>query len=199
MLPTRGFRHVYNKQCYVKHTECFNATHSCQKQMVENVVQTGLQVANKVQENLSASNIRDKVISFIPECVNKTSTTLNKKKEAAVMGMQNSEPCTSTGVQTSRKSTSLIPKRKTTTTSKASTLPKSQTSKKNSNSPPPTPPPRRSSSIITTAQIHMPPMTTRSAAKHANQPLSTQAPANVAMQNYVNQKTKSAKKAVGEC
>ena len=91
--------------------------------MVKNVVQTGFQVANKVQENLSASNIQDKVISFIPECVNKISTTLNKKKVAAVMGMQNSEPC---GVQTSRKSTSLIPKRKTTTTFKASALPKSK-------------------------------------------------------------------------
>ena len=44
----------------------------------------------------------------------------------------------------------------------------------------------------------MPPMTTRSAAKNANSPLPTQAPANVAMQNYVKQKNKSAKKAVGE-
>ena len=116
---------------------------------------------------------------------------------AAVMGMQNPEPCTSTGVQTSRKSTNLIPKRKTTTTFEASTHPKSQPSKKNSNSPP-TPQPRRSFSTTTTAQIHMPPMTTRSAAKDTNPPLPTQAPANVAMQNYVKQKTKSAKKAVGE-
>ena len=131
--------------------------------MVKNVVQTGFQVANKVQENLSASNIWDKVISFIPECVNKISTTLNKKKVAAIMGMQNPEPYTSTGVQTSRKSTSLIPKRKTTITSKTLTLPKSQASKKNSNSPP-TPPPR-GSSTTTTAQIHMPPMTTRSGPK----------------------------------
>ena len=67
MIPSRGFRHVHNKQCHVEHTECFNATHSCKKQMVKNVVQTGFQVANKVQENLSASNIPDKVISFIPE------------------------------------------------------------------------------------------------------------------------------------
>ena len=44
----------------------------------------------------------------------------------------------------------------------------------------------------------MPPMTTRSAAKNANPPLPSQAPANVAMQNYVKTKTKSAKKAVGE-
>ena len=57
MLPTRGFGHVCNKQCHVEHTEHFNATHSCKKQMVQNVVQTGFQVANKVQENLSASNI----------------------------------------------------------------------------------------------------------------------------------------------
>ena len=44
----------------------------------------------------------------------------------------------------------------------------------------------------------MPPMTTRSAAKNANLPLAMQAPANVAMQKYVKQKSKSAKKAVGE-
>ena len=187
MPSTRGLRHVCNKQCHVEHTECFNATHSCKKQMVKNFVQTGFQVANKVQENLSASNIQDKVISFIPECVNKISTTLNKKKAAAVMGMQNPEPCTSTGVQTSRKSTSLIPKRKTTTTSKASTLPISQASKKGCNSPP-TPPPRRSSSSTTTVQIHMPPMTTRSVAKIMQ----------IHQFNYVKQKTKSAKKAIGE-
>ena len=153
--------------------------------MLKNVVQTGFQVANKVQENLSANNIQDKVISFIQECVNKISTTLNKKKVTAVMGMQNPEPCTSAGVQISRKSTSLILKRKTTTTSKASTHPKFQPSKKNSNSPPTPPPPRRSSSTTATAQIHMPSMTTRSAAKNANPPLPTQAPAYVALQNYV--------------
>ena len=178
MPPTTGFRHVCNKQCHVEHTEHFNATHSCEKQMLKNVVQTGFQVADKMQENLSASNIQDKVISFIPECVNKISTTLNKKKVAAGMGMQNSEPCTSTRVQTSRKATSLIPKRKTTSSK---------------------PPPRRSSSSTTTVQIHMPPMMTRSAAKKiANPPFPTQAPANVAMQNYVKQKAKSVKKAVGE-
>ena len=104
------------------------------------------------------------MISFIPECVNKISTTLNKKKVAAVVGMQNPGPCTSTGVQTARKSTSLIPKRKTTTTSKASTLPKSQASKKSCHSPL-TPPSKRSSSSTTTVQVHMPPLTTRSAAK----------------------------------
>ena len=153
MPPTRGFRHVCNKQCHVEHTECFNATHSCKKQMVKNIFQTGFQVANKVQENLSASNIQDKVISFISECVNKISTSLNKKKVAVVMGMQNPEPCTSTGVQTSRKSTSLIPKRKTTTTSKASTLSKSQASKKKFQFFP-TPPPRRSSSTTTTADSY---------------------------------------------
>ena len=41
-------------------------------------------------------------------------------------------------------------------------------------------------------------MITRSAARNANPPLPTQAPANVAMQNYMRQKTRSAKKAVGE-
>ena len=51
--------------------------------MLKNVVQTSFQVANKVQENLSASNIPDKVLSFIPECVNKISTTLNKKKSGS--------------------------------------------------------------------------------------------------------------------
>ena len=44
----------------------------------------------------------------------------------------------------------------------------------------------------------MPPMTIRSAAKNTNPPLPTQAPANVAIQNYVKQKAKSAKKAVRE-
>ena len=28
MIPTRGLRHVCNKQCHVEHTEHFNATHS---------------------------------------------------------------------------------------------------------------------------------------------------------------------------
>ena len=90
--------------------------------MVKNVVNTGLEVVNKVQENLSPSDIRDKVVSFISECVSNLTGTLNKKKVAAVMSMQNPEPCTSTGVQTSRKSTSLIPKR-ITTTPKASSVP----------------------------------------------------------------------------
>ena len=57
MPPTRGFRHVCNKQCHIEHTEHFNATHNFEKQMVKNVVQTGFQVANKVQENLPASNM----------------------------------------------------------------------------------------------------------------------------------------------
>ena len=35
MPPTRGFRHVYNKQCHVEYTEHFIATHSCKKQMVK--------------------------------------------------------------------------------------------------------------------------------------------------------------------
>ena len=79
MPHARGFRHVCNKQCHLEHTKHFNATHSCKKHLVKNVVQRGFQVANKVQDNLSASNILHKVISFIPECVNKISTTLNKK------------------------------------------------------------------------------------------------------------------------
>ena len=86
---TRGFRHACNKKCHVEHTEHFNATNSCKKQMVTNVDQTGLQVVNKVQENLSACNVQDKVVSFIPECVNKIPNTLNKKKVATVVGMQN--------------------------------------------------------------------------------------------------------------
>ena len=40
------------------------------------------------------------------------------------------------------------------------------------------------------------PMITRSAAGNANPPLLAQAPANVAMQNYMRQKTRSAKKKV---
>ena len=86
-------------------------------------------------------------------------------------------------------------------TLKASTIPKSQASKKSSNSPP-LPPPRKSSSTNTlmtrSAQVHVLPMITRSAARNANPPLPTQAPANVAMQSYMRQKTRSAKKAVGE-
>ena len=118
------------------------------------------------------------------------------------MGMQNPEPCTSTGVQTSRKSTSLIPKRKT-TIPKASSVPKSQPTKKCSD-PPPVPPPRRSSTntFTTTAQVHNSPMTTRSAtrsaAKTVDPALPSQVSANMAMQNYVKQKTKSAKNTVGE-
>ena len=170
--------------------------------MVKNVVYSGLEVVNKVQENLSPSNIQNKVVSFIPECVSNLTGTLNKKKMAAVMGMQNPEPCTSTGVLTSRKSTSLIPKRKT-TTSKASSVPKFQLTKKSSN-PPPVPPPRRSSTntFTTTVQVHSTPMTTRSAArspaKTVDSALTSQASANMAMQNYVKQKKKSAKKTVGE-
>ena len=66
---TRRFRHACNQKCLVEHTEHFYATHSCNKQMAKNVVNTGLEVVNKVQENLSPSNISDKVVSFIPECV----------------------------------------------------------------------------------------------------------------------------------
>ena len=47
---TRRFRHVCNQKCLVEHTEHFKATHNCNKQMVKNVV-------NKVQKNLSPSNI----------------------------------------------------------------------------------------------------------------------------------------------
>ena len=54
---TRRFRHACNQKCLVEHTECFDATHSCKKQMVKNVVNTGLEVVSKVQENLSSSNI----------------------------------------------------------------------------------------------------------------------------------------------
>ena len=138
--------------------------------------------------------LRDKVVSSIPECVNEI---VNKKKVVTVLGMQNPEPSTSI----SRKSTSLVPKRKTTTTPKASTIPKSWASKKSSNSPP-LPPPSKSSStntlITRSVQVHVLPMITRSAARNANPPLLTQAPANVAMQNYMRQKTRSVKKAVGE-
>ena len=111
---------------------------------------------------------------------------------ATVMGMQKPEPCTSTGVQTSRKSTSLVPKRKT-TTSKASTV-----LQKSSNPPPCTKP------LIATAQVHNSPTTTttrpatRSSAKNIDPALPYQASANIVMQNYVKQKTKSARKAVGE-
>ena len=137
--------------------------------------------------------LQDKVVFSIPECVNEISGTVNKKKVMTVFGMQNPEPSTST----SRKSTSLVPKRKTTTTPKASTIPKSHVSRKSSNSPP-LPPPRKSSSTNTlmtrSFQVHMLPMITRSATRNANPPLPTQAPANVAMQNYMRQKTISAKK-----
>ena len=57
MPSVRGFRHVCNRKCLVEHTEHFNAMHSCKKEIVKNVVHTGLKVVNKVQENLSASNI----------------------------------------------------------------------------------------------------------------------------------------------
>ena len=108
---------------------------------------------------------------------------------ATVMGMQKPEPCTSTGVQTARKSTSLVPKRKT-TTSKASTV-----LQKSSNPPPSTKP------LTVTAQAHNSSTTrpaTRSSAKNIDPALPYQASANIVMQNYVKQKTKSARKAVGE-
>ena len=57
MPSVRGFRHVCNRKCLVEHTEHFIATHSCKKEIVKNVVHTGLKVVNEVQENLSASNI----------------------------------------------------------------------------------------------------------------------------------------------
>ena len=47
------------------------------------------------------------------------------------------------------------------------------------------------------SQVHVLPMIIRSAARNANPPLPTQAPANVAMQNYMRQKTRSAKKSSG--
>ena len=109
---------------------------------------------------------------------------------ATVMGMQKPEPCTSTGVQTSRKSTSLVPKRKT-TTSKASTV-----LQKSSNPPPSTKP------LTATAQVHNSPTTTtrpatRSSAENIDPALPYQA-SNIVMQNYVKQNTKSARRAVGE-
>ena len=57
MPSVRGFRHVCNRKCLVEHTEHFNATHSCKKEIVKNVVHTGLEVVNKVQENLCAGNM----------------------------------------------------------------------------------------------------------------------------------------------
>ena len=54
---TMRFRHACKQKCLVEHTECFNATHSCKKQMVKNVVNMGLKVVNRVQENLCPSNI----------------------------------------------------------------------------------------------------------------------------------------------
>ena len=74
---------------------------------------------------------------------------------------------------------------------------------KNSN-PPPVPPPRRYSAntFTATVQVHITLMTTRSAtrsaAKTVSPALPSQASANMAMQNYVTQKTKSAQKSVGE-
>ena len=53
----RGFRYVCKRKCLVEHTEHFNATHSCKKEIVKKVVHTGMDMVNKVQENLSASNI----------------------------------------------------------------------------------------------------------------------------------------------
>ena len=35
---TRRFRYACHQKCLVEHTEHFNATHSCKKQMVKNVV-----------------------------------------------------------------------------------------------------------------------------------------------------------------
>ena len=132
--------------------------------------------------------LQDQVVFSIQECVNEISGTVNKKKVVTVLGMQNPVPSTST----SRKSTSLVPKRKTTTTPKASTIPK-----KSSNSPP-LPPPRKSSSTNTlmtrSSQVHVLPMIPRSVARNANPPLPTQAPANVAMQNYMRQKPDLLKK-----
>ena len=46
----RGFRHVCNRKCLVEHTEHFNATDSCKKEIVKKVVHTGLDMVNKVQE-----------------------------------------------------------------------------------------------------------------------------------------------------
>ena len=170
----------------------FNATHSCKKEIVKNVVHTGLEVVNKVQENLSASNIQDKVVSYIPECVSNLTSTLNKKKVVAVMGVQNTETCTSTGVPSCRKSTSMVPKRKTTTL-KSSTVPP-----QNSSHPPAVPPSRR----FSTTTVHNTPLTMRyaatSSAKNVHLALSNQASVDVVKQNDVKPKTKYAKKAVGE-
>ena len=130
------------------------------------------------------------MVSLIPECVSNLTSTLNKKKVATVMGMQNPEPCTSTGVQTYRKSPNLVPKRKT-TISKASTI-----LQKSSNPSPSTKP------LTATIQFHNSSTTTRPAtrlsAKNIDPALPYQASANIVMQNYVKQKTKSARKAVGE-
>ena len=89
------------------------------------------------------------------------------------MGMQNPEPCTSTGVQMSRKSTNLVPKRKT-TISKASTI-----LQKSSNPSPSTKP------LTATTQVHNSSTTTRpatrSSAKNIDPALPYQASANIVM------------------
>ena len=137
----------------VEHTEYFHVTHNCKKQLIKNVVSTSLEVVNKVQENLSSGNFRDKVVSFIPECVSNLTSSLNKKKVATVMGMQNPEPCTSTGVQTSRKSTDLVPKRKT-TISRASTILQKSSNLSSSTKP-----------LTATTQVHNSSTTTRPATR----------------------------------
>ena len=184
------FRHACNQKCLVEHAECFHVTHNCKKQLVKNVVSTSLEVVNKVQENMSSANFQDKVVSFIPECVSNLTSTLNKKKVATVIGMQKPEPCTSSGVQTSRKSTNLVPKRKT-TISKASTILQKSSNPSFSTKP-----------LTATTQVHNSSTTTRpatrSSAKNIDPALPYQASANIAMQNFVKQKTKSAKKVVGE-
>ena len=74
-----------------------------------------------------------------------------------MMGMQNTEPCTSTRVPSSRKFTSMVPKRKKTTL-KSSTM-----SPQNSSHPPPVPPSR----IFSTTTVHNTPLTMRYAATSA--------------------------------
>ena len=133
------------------------------------------------------------MVSYIPECVSNLTSTLNKKKVVAVMAMQNTEPCTSTGVSSSRKSTSMVPKRKTTTPKSSAVFPQ------NSSHPPPVPPSRR----FSTTTVHNTPLTMRyaatSSAKNVHLALSNQASVDVVKQNDVKPRTKYAKRQWENC
>ena len=76
----RGFRHVCNRKCLVEHTEHFNVTHSCKKEIVKNIVHTGLYTGMMVSLMMQSFSIIIILLRKVTEYIMGTLLTLKKWK-----------------------------------------------------------------------------------------------------------------------